>query len=160
MKPEIHDILTNQEVISVDQDLLGREGRRVHKEGDLEIWARPLAGGDRAAVLLNRGEREQQITLNWEDLDYPNQVSATVRDLWQHKDLGKFTGTGAAVEFINRFLGKILPSGDVDGFEPALAPPPPSSAWGHPHLFQPSGEADPPPRAAAPYAKKKTCILA
>lgn len=96
MKHEIHDILTNKEVISIDQDPLGREGRRVHKDGDLEIWARPLDGGNRAAVLLNRSATEQQITLSWEDLGYPSHLSATVRDLWQHKDLGKFTGKFSA----------------------------------------------------------------
>jgi alpha-galactosidase len=96
MTPEIHDILTNKEVISIDQDPLGREGRRVHKDGDLEIWAKELAGGNRAAILFNRSATERQITLSWEDLDYPSHLSATVRDLWQHKDLGKFTGKFSA----------------------------------------------------------------
>src|SRR5579883_1654060 len=45
MKPEIHDILANKEVIAVDQDPLGRQGRRVWKDGDLEVWSKPLAGG-------------------------------------------------------------------------------------------------------------------
>jgi alpha-galactosidase len=47
-------------------------------------------------VLLNRGGAEQQISVNWEDLGYPNTLSASVRDLWQHKDLGKFTGKFSA----------------------------------------------------------------
>ncbi len=96
MMPEIHDILTNKAVISIDQDPLGREGRRVHKDGDLEVWARPLAGGNRSAVLLNRSAAERQITLSWEDLGYPSHLSASVRDLWQHRDLGKFTGKFSA----------------------------------------------------------------
>jgi alpha-galactosidase len=90
MRPEIHDILTNQEVIAVDQDGLGREGERVWKDGDVEVWAKQLADGSRAVALLNRGGGEQQISANWEDLGYPGQVSASVRDLWLHKDLGKF----------------------------------------------------------------------
>src|SRR5438128_5529204 len=57
-------------------------------------------------------------------------------------DLGEFTSAGAAVEFFNRFLGEELPSGDVDGFEPASFAPAPGSAWRHTHLLQPSGEAD------------------
>jgi alpha-galactosidase len=96
MKPEIHDILTNKDVISVDQDPLGREGRRVHKDGDLDVWAKELAGGNRAAVLFNRSATEQQVTLNWEDVDYPAHLTASVRDLWQHKELGKFTGKFSA----------------------------------------------------------------
>jgi alpha-galactosidase len=96
MKPEIHDILTNKEVIAVNQDPLGRQGRRVSKNGDLEVWSKPLAGGARAVILFNRGDGEKEITANWTDLYYPNNLSATVRDLWQKKDLGKFTGKFSA----------------------------------------------------------------
>jgi alpha-galactosidase len=96
MTPEIHDILVNQEVIAVDQDALGREGRRVAKSGDLEVYAKELKGGSRAVVLLNRGASDQQITVNWEDLGYAGHLSASVRDLWAHKDAGKFTGKFSA----------------------------------------------------------------
>ncbi len=92
MTPAIREILTNQEVIAVDQDPLGNEGRRVARHGDLEVWARPLADGTRAVILLNRGTTEQEIGVNWEELGYPGHLSAAVRDLWQHKDLGNFTG--------------------------------------------------------------------
>ncbi len=91
MRPEIHDILTNKEAIAIDQDPLGREGERVWKNGDLEVWSKPLAGGSRALVLLNRGTAEQQISAKWEDLGYPAHLSTAVRDLWQHKDLGNFS---------------------------------------------------------------------
>ena len=96
MKPEIHDVLTNKEVIAVNQDPLGRQGRRVWKNGDLEVWSKPLAGGARAVILFNRGDSDKEIAANWTDLYYPNNLSATVRDLWQKKDLGKFTGKFSA----------------------------------------------------------------
>jgi alpha-galactosidase len=96
MRPEIHDILTNKEVIEVNQDTLGREGERVAKNGDLEVWAKQMKDGSRAVILLNRGGTEQPITANWEDLGYPIGVSAAVRDLWLHKDLGKFSGSFSA----------------------------------------------------------------
>jgi alpha-galactosidase len=96
MKPEIKEILTNREVIAIDQDRLGREGRRVRKEGDLEIWMRPLADGSRAVILLNRGTAEKEITVNWTDVEYPAHLNASVRDLWQHKNLGKFTAKFSA----------------------------------------------------------------
>ncbi len=96
MQPDIQEILTNKEVIAIDQDRLGRQGRRIHKDGDLEVWARPLSAGSRAAVLLNRGTVEKSITVNWLDLDYPTQLTADVRDLWQHKDLGKFKDSFSA----------------------------------------------------------------
>ena len=47
-------------------------------------------------ILLNRGGAEQQISANWQDLGYPNAVGGSVRDLWLHKDLGKFTGKFSA----------------------------------------------------------------
>ena len=96
MTPEIHDILTNKEVIAVDQDPLGREGRRVAKDGDLEIWAKQLRDGGRAVILLNRGSSQHEITVIWEDVGYPNHLSAAVRDLWAHKDLGSFAGKFSA----------------------------------------------------------------
>jgi alpha-galactosidase len=89
MRAEIHDILTNKEVIAVDQDPLGREGERVWKNGDLEVWAKQLKDGSRAVVLLNRGSAEEEIAATWQDLGYPDHLSASVRDLWQHKKYGK-----------------------------------------------------------------------
>ena len=92
MTPEIRDILTNKEVTAIDQDPLGRQGRRVWKDGDREVWAKQLKDGDRAVILLNRGSAEHEITVNWEQIGYPAHLSAAVRDLWVHKDLGRFAG--------------------------------------------------------------------
>ncbi|HEV3206978.1 MAG TPA: glycoside hydrolase family 27 protein [Terriglobales bacterium] len=92
MTPEIRSILTNKEVLAVNQDPLGIEGRRVRKEGELEIWARPLQDGSRAVVLLNRGAAEKEITVSWENLGYPAHLSAGVRDLWKGSDLGQVKG--------------------------------------------------------------------
>jgi alpha-galactosidase len=96
MTPEIRDILTNKEVIAVDQDPLGRQGRRVWKDGDVEVWSKQLQDGSRAVLLLNRGASERTITATWAEIGYPNHLSASVRDLWAHKDLGKFTGKFSA----------------------------------------------------------------
>jgi alpha-galactosidase len=90
MRAEIRDILTNKEVIAVDQDPLGSQGRRVWKNGDLEVWSKQMKDGSRTALLLNRSTAEQEATARWEDLGFPAHLSASVRDLWQHKDLGKF----------------------------------------------------------------------
>jgi alpha-galactosidase len=96
MRPEIHDILTNKEVIAVNQDPLGRQARRVHKDGDLEVWAKQLKDGSRAVILFNRSASEQNVAVAWEDIGYPDHLNAAVRDLWQKKDLGKFTGKFSA----------------------------------------------------------------
>ena len=90
MSPEIKEILTNYEVIAVNQDTLGREGRRIAKNGDLEVWAKPLSGGNRAVILFNRGTAESEISVSWDQIGYPNHIPAKVRDLWAHKDLGSF----------------------------------------------------------------------
>ena len=92
MKPEIREILTHKEVIAVDQDPAGSQGRRVRKNGDLEVWSKVMQDGSRTVVLLNRGTKDVEISVAWEDLGYPAHLSARVRDLWQAKDLGKRQG--------------------------------------------------------------------
>jgi alpha-galactosidase len=96
MSPDIKDILTNREVIAVDQDPLGMQGHRVRKDGDSEVWAKQLKDGSRAVVLFNRGESDADISVTWEDLGYPAHLSAAVSDLWAKKDLGKSTGSFTA----------------------------------------------------------------
>lgn len=97
MTPEIREILTNKEVIGVNQDALGREGRRVWKDGDREVWSKQQQDGSRAVVLLNRGDSAQTVPLKWEQIGYPSHLPATVRDLWAHKELGKFIGEFSAM---------------------------------------------------------------
>jgi alpha-galactosidase len=95
MTPETKEILANREVIAVDQDPLGREGRRVWKDGDSEVWSKEMKDGSRAVILFNRGEGPgpMEISVAWNQIGYPDHLSAEVRDLWAHKDLGKFTGS-------------------------------------------------------------------
>lgn len=88
MTPEIRQILTNSEVIAVDQDPLGEQGDRVRKEGEWEVWSKRLADGSRAVVLLNRGLEPARVTVRWEDIGYPSGMTAEVRDLWQHQGVG------------------------------------------------------------------------
>jgi alpha-galactosidase len=92
MSADTKEILLNKEVIAIDQDTLGRQGRRVKKDGDLEIWSKQLADGGRAVALLNRGNAAAQISVKWTDIGYPDTVSASVRDLWAKKDMGQKTG--------------------------------------------------------------------
>ncbi len=96
MKPEIQAILTNKEVIAVNQDPLGRQGQRVRKGADSDVWAKQLQDGSRAVVLLNRGTAEKEITVAWQELGYPTHLNAKVRDLWEGKDLGQHTGKFSA----------------------------------------------------------------
>jgi len=59
MKPEIHAILTNKDVIAIDQDSLGKQARHVYSDGEVEVWARPLAGGGMAVAVINVGSDRQ-----------------------------------------------------------------------------------------------------
>ncbi|MEO8737721.1 MAG: alpha-galactosidase [Edaphobacter sp.] len=96
MSADTKEILLNKEVIAVDQDSLGQQGRRVRKTGDLEIWSKQLADGGRAVALLNRGTAAAKISVAWSDIGYPNTLSASVRDLWAKKNLGRQSGEYSA----------------------------------------------------------------
>ncbi|HLM98372.1 MAG TPA: alpha-galactosidase [Bryobacteraceae bacterium] len=96
MSSETRDILTNKEVIAIDQDPLGRQGRRVKRTGDTEVWAKEMSDGSRAVALLNRGSAQTQITLAWTDIGYPAPLGAAVRDLWEHKNLDHAKGSFSA----------------------------------------------------------------
>jgi len=81
----ILEILTNREVIAVDQDALGHQGRRVSQNGDLEIWVRELAGGAKAVGLFNRGSDAAAMRLRWSEIGLTGKPR--VRDLWAHRDI-------------------------------------------------------------------------
>ena len=81
MTPEITDILTNKEVIAVDQDPL-QQGRRIRKEVDLEVWAKKLTGGRHAVILFNRGQAAGSIAVSWQELGLRFDAEPMVRDLW------------------------------------------------------------------------------
>ncbi len=83
MSPAIREILTNPEVIAVDQDALGRQGRAVGKDG--EIWLRELSGRQYTVALFNRGEEKKRMSVRWSDLGLAHDLF--VRDLWTHRDL-------------------------------------------------------------------------
>jgi alpha-galactosidase len=91
-------ILTNREVIAVDQDPLGIQGWRWRAEGDLEVWFKPLAGGDWAMCVLNRGAAAADLRFDWAREPVADELSkrraefgaTTYRivDLWTGQDLG------------------------------------------------------------------------
>ncbi len=96
MSADTKEILLNKEVIAVDQDTLGQQARRVKKTGDLEIWSKQLQDGGRAVALLNRGSAATKMSVAWTDIGYPDSLSASVRDLWNAKDIGKQSGAYSA----------------------------------------------------------------
>src|SRR6185312_1907061 len=86
MTQEIHDILTNKDVIAIDQDPDGHQANRVAKNGDLQIWSRPLARGATAVALFNRATADAPITVKWSDFGFRS-AAKKARDLWSHSDV-------------------------------------------------------------------------
>lgn len=81
-------LLTNDEVIEVDQDPLGKPGRRISRNGELEVWARDLEDGSKSVGLFNRGEEAATVTAKWAELGFSGKQA--VRDSWRQKNLGRF----------------------------------------------------------------------
>ncbi|KAK8656499.1 hypothetical protein V6N13_098448 [Hibiscus sabdariffa] len=78
------ELLTNKEVIDVNQDKLGVQGKKVKKDGDLEVWAGPLVNNRVAVVLWNRGSSMANITAYWSDIGLKPSTVVDARDLWAH----------------------------------------------------------------------------
>jgi alpha-galactosidase len=89
-------ILLNKEVIAVDQDALGVQGRRVAHDAGGEVWVKPLGGGAKALLLFNRGDRPLTIRATASQLGWPASLRARVRDLWTHRDLPRWSGAISA----------------------------------------------------------------
>ena len=83
-------LLTNDEVLDIDQDALGKAGRPVVHTSEHDVWLRPLADGSWAVALFNRTWEEREIAADFKVLGLP--LSCKVRDVWAQKDLGVFTG--------------------------------------------------------------------
>jgi alpha-galactosidase len=78
-------LFSNDEVLAVDQDSLGKQGYRLKQDGTSEVWVKPLADGTWAVALFNRGADTAKVSATWADLKLPG--PQPVRDLWREKDL-------------------------------------------------------------------------
>ena len=85
MSSETIKILTNREVIAIDQDPAGNEGYKLEDQGDQEVWIKPLMHGDWAILLLNRGEKTVFMTLKIKNISIKKSNAYILRDLWEHK---------------------------------------------------------------------------
>jgi alpha-galactosidase len=99
MTKETAEILLNSEIIDVDQDPWGIQGRRIKQNGKAETWVKPIAKkGARAVALFNASfdypelyweGKEETISVKWEELGL-KPGKAKLRDLWAHEDMGEF----------------------------------------------------------------------
>ncbi|GAB2812198.1 putative Ig domain-containing protein [Ferruginibacter profundus] len=89
------NLLTNDEVIAVNQDVLGRQAKQIlirsnPNEGDYQVWVKELEGGSQAIGIFNTSDKSEVVRFHWNELYLlPKQQ---VRDLWRQKDLGNFDG--------------------------------------------------------------------
>jgi alpha-galactosidase len=98
MSPETKSILTNKEIIALDQDILGKQAELWRNNGDYQIWMKMLAKDEKAVCLLNSSDEKKTVLVDFgliaqartdgaEDSKPLKLENFTVRDLWEHKDL-------------------------------------------------------------------------
>eukprot|EP01130_Rhizamoeba_saxonica_P012329 TRINITY_DN5182_c0_g1_i1.p1 TRINITY_DN5182_c0_g1~~TRINITY_DN5182_c0_g1_i1.p1 ORF type:complete len:372 (+),score=91.32 TRINITY_DN5182_c0_g1_i1:598-1713(+) len=118
----VNDIIANHEIIEVNQDSLGKQGRMVEsitkgislsgycligKCTNIEIWTKELENGEYAVVLFNRGDpttetsssfTKENITITWKNLSKPAAIAFQIKDIWEHEVLGIYTSNFTAVD--------------------------------------------------------------
>lgn len=110
MQPRIKKILTNYEVIAIDQDPLGIQGTKVFDNSHgQEIWKKQLAGGKTALAMFNRADEEATMIFSWDMLGVAT-ASAEVRNAWSHD----------TVELSSNDFTVTLPSHGVEVFVVAI----------------------------------------
>jgi alpha-galactosidase len=87
-------LLSNDEVLALDQDALGRQARRVIQDGSLEAWSKAMEDGSIALGLFNRGDEPASLKVPWTALGLSGNHG--VRDLWRQQDLGAFSDSFSA----------------------------------------------------------------
>jgi alpha-galactosidase len=90
MTPFTVSLFSNDEVLAVNQDSLGKQGTRLKQTGKTEVWVKPLDDGTLAVAFFNRGEAAANVTVSWSDLGL--QGKQPVRDLWRQEDMGAVDG--------------------------------------------------------------------
>ena len=86
LDPFTLNLLTNDEVIAIDQDPLGKQAKQVIKKDSMQVWVKDLEDGSRAIGIFNLQNEFHSVTLNWQELGLKGNIH--VRDLWSQKDLG------------------------------------------------------------------------
>ncbi|CAD6225531.1 unnamed protein product [Miscanthus lutarioriparius] len=92
MSNKTKEILSNRNVIAVNQDGLGVQGHKVQQDGDQEVWAGPLTGGRFAVVLWNRGSAQASITASWWSIGLNASTVVDAHDLWTDKIISAVRG--------------------------------------------------------------------
>jgi alpha-galactosidase len=101
-------LLTNEEVLAVNQDALGTHAKRIVVQGTTEVWARDLSGGRKAVALFNRGTQDATVAVTFAQLGITG--TPAVRDLWNRADVsGMTTGLSVNVPYIAAMMYVLSP---------------------------------------------------
>jgi alpha-galactosidase len=111
MPPLTREMVTNQEAIAIDQDRLGIQGWLVARAGDIDVWARPLANGDRAVALLNRGSAPASASISVAALGLGSGPRFRARDVWAHTTKTVTAVIRRMVPADSAFLLRVSPMG-------------------------------------------------
>ena len=99
MKPDVKDILTNKDVVAIDQDKLGKQGHRVYSEGEVDVWERDLSGGAKAIAVLNAGsDRYSTHPFHLSLAKLGLRGPQNGKDLWSGKDVTLTDGMPLEIE--------------------------------------------------------------
>ena len=85
------NLLTNDEVLALDQDPLGKQAVPVYKSGNIQIWLKELEDGSKAIGIFNLGASSEEVTVRLTDLGFNGKF--TIHDIWRQKDIGEFEDT-------------------------------------------------------------------
>jgi len=94
MSDSVKRILTAPEVIEINQDVRGIQGHKVYDSGDVEVYNKTLRDGTTTVLMLNKGREPADITVTWDKIGLSGRQK--VRDLWERKDLGRYTDSFTA----------------------------------------------------------------
>lgn len=83
------NLLTNDEVIAIDQDLLGRQARQVLTKDSIQVWMKELKDGTKAIGIFNMSKQNRKVDLNWSEINI--KTPSRVRDVWRQKDMASLT---------------------------------------------------------------------
>ena len=123
ISPETLAIITNKDVIAIDQDPLGVQGLRLKKEDDLQYWFKPLVDGDWAFCIMNTGPEAAKISLDWDALEVDDELSGrktdfatinyTASDLWNKSAKPFNTKVRKNRNMVTNVVSATVPSHDV-----------------------------------------------
>ena len=107
-------LLTNEEVLAVNQDALGSRGKRIAQQGSTEVWAKDLSGERKAVALFNRDTQDATVSVTFSQLGMSGTLA--VRDLWHRADVtGLTTGISLNVPHEGALMYTVTPPGGTGG---------------------------------------------